>query len=282
MRATRFTILIFAIAFIAASLTACAPYESRFLRVPRTMWQPPERAVVLDIPAQSGGTLKSWLFRPAGVHAAEPLPSLIMAHGRTDAMGDYRLLAPRLADATGAAVVLFDYRGFGASSDLEHPTRQTMIDDTGALLAYLRTRGDLDADRFVLWGISLGAYPAAAHFADDPNIDALVLWGAPANIKALIRDGHDELNPIGRLFARLLIPRHRAPEDELKRAGGRPVLIAHAEHDRIVNIHHAHTLARSAPHADLLIDAEGTHTSISQTTLRAIVRWLGRHLGVEY
>lgn len=276
MRATLITILLIVVG--TTSLSACAPYESRFLRVPRTMWQAPERATVLDIPTQSDTTIKSWLFRPADAPATAPLPALIMAHGRTDSMADYRHIAPQLADATGAAVILFDYRGFGASSDLRNPTRQTMIDDTAALLAHLRTHPGLDPDRFILWGISLGAYPAAANFADDPSIDALILWGAPANIKTLIRDGHEELNPISRLLAGMLIPRHRAPEDELKGADARPVLIVHAEHDHIVRIHHAHSLAESAPHADLLIDTEGTHTSISKPTLDAIIRWLRPHL----
>jgi len=242
------------------------------------MWEPPERATVLDIPAQGDGTLKSWLFRPADAPANQPLPALIIAHGRSDSMADYRAFAPELADAIGGAVVIFDYRGFGASSDLKHPTRQTLIDDTGALLAHLRTRRDLDPNRFTLWGISLGAYPAAAHFADDPSIDALVLWGAPSNIKALICDGHEDFNPISQLFASMLIPRHRAPEDELKRADARPALIVHAEHDQIVRIHHAHTLARSAPHAALLIDAEGTHASISQPILEAIIGWIRSEL----
>lgn len=254
-------------------LGACAPYESRFLRVPRTMWQAPDRAVVLDIPASDQSIIRGWLFRPQ-THTDEiPNPIVIIAHGRSDSMADYRELAPDLADAMEATIVVFDYRGFGASSDLESPTRRTMIDDTKAVLAYLGQHDEFRADHTSIWGVSLGAYPACATFSDDPGIDALLLWGAPANIRDLINDGHEDLNPLAQLLANLLVPRYRAPEDELKQAGDRPVVIAHAEQDEIVRVRHAHALHASAPAAALLIDEAGSHGSISPEATDLMIEW---------
>jgi len=265
--------LILPMLIVCALLSACAPFESRFLRVPMRTWTPPERAEVLDIPGDDSAIIKAWIFRPSNSSNAERLPALIIAHGRSDVMGDYRVFGPEVADASGHAVVLFDYRGFGASSELDSPTRQSMIEDTRSLIDSISQREDLDRDRFILWGISLGAYPTAANFIDDDRINALVLWGAPANIHDVIRDGHDELNPMTQLVARVLIPRHRAPEDELEHAGTRPVLIAHAQHDEIVHVRHAYALHEAAPNSMLLIDETGTHATISSETLNAIIEW---------
>jgi pimeloyl-ACP methyl ester carboxylesterase len=258
-------------------LTACAPFESRFLRVPMRSWTPPERAQVLDIPAAENTIIKAWLFRPTKSTNSEQLPVLIIAHGRSDSMSDYRTLAPELADAIHSAVLVYDYRGFGASSELENPTRQSMIDDADSVLKAVTKRSDIDSKRVVLMGISMGAYPASASFAESPAARALVLWGAPANIHDLIDDGHEELNPFSQLFARLLVPRHRAPEDELALAGTRPVLIAHAQHDEVIHVRHAHTLKEAAPNSILLIDETGSHASISSQALNAIIDWVRSH-----
>lgn len=257
-------------------LAGCAPFESRFLRPPRTMWQAPERAQVLDIPADDQGTIRAWLFHPQPP-IESPAPLLIIAHGRSDSMADYRTLAPRLADAMNGAVLVYDYRGFGASSDLEYPTRQTLIDDAHAVLEHITQRPEIDPQRIVLMGISLGAYPASAAFADAPNTRALVLWAAPANIKSLIADGHDELNPITQLLTQLLVPRHREPESSLRDASERPILIAHARDDEIVRVHHALRLQGAAPHATLIIDEDGSHAQISEPTLEQIIAFIRTH-----
>lgn len=243
------------------------------------MWQAPDRAQILDIPANDQndqGTIRAWLFHPQ-LASESPVPLLIIAHGRSDSMADYRTLAPTLADATNAAVLIYDYRGFGASSDLEHPTRQTLIDDAHAVLEHITHRPDIDRQRIVLMGISLGAYPASAAFADAPSTRALVLWGAPTNIKALIADGHADLNPITQLLAQLLVPRHREPESSLRDATERPILIAHARDDEIVRVQHALRLQRAAPHATLIIDEDGSHARISEPTLEQIIAFIRTH-----
>jgi pimeloyl-ACP methyl ester carboxylesterase len=257
-------------------LAGCAPFESRFLRPPRTMWQAPDRAQVIDIPADEEDTIRAWLFHPQPPIEL-PVPLLIIAHGRSDSMADYRDLAPHIADATNTAVLIYDYRGFGASSDLDNPTRQTLIEDAHAVLEHITHRPDIDPDRIVLMGISLGAYPASAAFADTPNTRALVLWGAPTNIKALIADGHDDLNPITQLLAQLLVPRHREPESSLRDAPERPILIVHARDDDIVRVHHAQRLQNAAPHATLIIDEDGSHARISEPTLEQIIAFIRTH-----
>jgi pimeloyl-ACP methyl ester carboxylesterase len=265
-----------AVLTILLLLAGCAPFESRFLRPPRTMWQAPERAEVLDIPADDAGTIRAWLFHPA-TSQSSPIPLLIIAHGRSDSMADYRELAPQLADATGSAVLVYDYRGFGASSDLNNPTRRTLIADAATVMRAAATRTDIDADRIAIMGISLGAYPASASFTDHPKTRTLVLWGAPADIKKLIADGHADLNPFSQLAASVLVPRHREPEDSLRDAGERPILIAHAQNDTIIPTDHAHRLHRAAPHATLIIDEQGTHTSISGPTLERIIEFIREH-----
>jgi pimeloyl-ACP methyl ester carboxylesterase len=99
-----------------------------------------------------------------------------MAHGfsatRDDGLPPY---AEAFRDA-GFAVVLFDYRHFGASSG--EPRQLLDIgrqhDDYRAVIAWARQRQEIDPDRIVLWGSSFSGGHVLAVAADDPGIAAVI------------------------------------------------------------------------------------------------------------
>jgi pimeloyl-ACP methyl ester carboxylesterase len=128
--------------------------------------------VEVRIPSH-GEQLAAYLYRPA---ASGRVPCVVMAHGfsgtRDDALPGY---AEAFCDA-GYAVVLFDYRHFGASSgeprQLLDIARQQ--DDYRAAIEWARHADGIDPDRIVLWGSSFSGGHVIAVAATDSRIAAVI------------------------------------------------------------------------------------------------------------
>ncbi|RJO69039.1 alpha/beta fold hydrolase [Nocardia panacis] len=124
--------------------------------------------------ASGGEQCAAWLYPPDGV--PKPRPLVVMGHG----LGGNREMgldryARRFA-AAGMAVLVFDYRHFGASQgaprQLLHIARQRA--DWHAAIAYARTLRGVDATRIALWGTSFGGGHVLAVAPDDAYIAAVV------------------------------------------------------------------------------------------------------------
>jgi len=122
----------------------------------------------------SGGLrCAAWLYRPTG---SGPHPIVVLAHGfaftreaRLDAYARRFL-------AAGLAVLVFDYRHFGAS---EGQPRQLMdigrqLGDWRAAITYARGLAGIDGDRVALWGTSFSGGHVAALAAADQQIAAVI------------------------------------------------------------------------------------------------------------
>ena len=128
--------------------------------------------VEVRIPSH-GEQLAAYLYRPA---APGRVPCIVMAHGfsgtRDEALPGY---AEAFCDA-GYAVVVFDYRYFGASSgqprQLLDIARQQ--DDYRAVIEWARHADGIDPDRIVLWGSSFSGGHVIAVAATDPRIAAVI------------------------------------------------------------------------------------------------------------
>lgn len=108
--------------------------------------------------------------------ACGPVPCVVMGHG---ASGTKRLGLPLYAGgfaSRGMAVLVFDYRYFGAS---EGAPRQVIgvdaqREDYRAAVAYARSCPGVDPARIGLWGTSLSGGHVLAVAADDSGIAAVV------------------------------------------------------------------------------------------------------------
>ena len=143
-----------------------------------------------DVEFESGGaTCRGWLYRPDGSRGA--LPCVVMAHGfgatRDASLEPY---AERFAGA-GFAVLLFDYRHFGASDgeprQLVSVRRQ--LEDYASAIACARALDGVDPDRIAVWGTSFSGGHALVTAARVPRIAAAVCqcpmmdgWKAVLNI----------------------------------------------------------------------------------------------------
>jgi pimeloyl-ACP methyl ester carboxylesterase len=129
-----------------------------------------------EITFQSGDDhCAAWLYRPAGEDGASA-PAVVMAHGlsgtRRDRLGPF---AERFAQDAGCAALVFDHRGFGDSGgepDLFEPARQ--LEDWRAAIACARSLPDVDADRIVTFGSSMGGGNALAAAAADRRVAAAI------------------------------------------------------------------------------------------------------------
>jgi dienelactone hydrolase len=122
----------------------------------------------------NGEQLAAYFYRPES--AQGDVPCVVMAHGfsatRDDGLPAY---AEAFRDA-GFAVVLFDYRHFGASTG--EPRQLLDIgrqhDDYRAVVAWARRLDGIDPDRIVLWGSSFSGGHVLAVAAGDPRIAAVI------------------------------------------------------------------------------------------------------------
>ncbi|MEV0250700.1 alpha/beta fold hydrolase [Nocardia sp. NPDC050712] len=115
-----------------------------------------------------------WLYPPAGV--PKPRPLVVMGHGLggTRDMGLDRY-ARRFA-AAGMAVLVFDYRHFGASGgeprQVINISRQRT--DWRNAIAYARTLRGIDKTRIALWGTSFGGGHVLSIAPEDDYLAAVV------------------------------------------------------------------------------------------------------------
>jgi len=128
-----------------------------------------------DVSFASHGTLcRAWLYRPTA--AGGVVPCVVMAHGfgatRDASLAPY---AERFA-AAGMAVLVFDYRHFGASDgeprQLVSPRRQ--LQDYSAAIAFAKSLDGIDPGRIAVWGTSFAGGHALVMSAREPGLAAAV------------------------------------------------------------------------------------------------------------
>ena len=143
-----------------------------------------------------GEELAAYLYRPSD--GDDPVPCVVMAHGfsatRDDGLPDY---AEAFADA-GFAVLLFDYRHFGASTGLPRQLLDIgrQQDDYRAAVQWARHAEGIDPDRIALRGSSFSGGHVLTVAAADPRI-AAVIAQAPYT---------DSLPILRRMSVRNLVP----------------------------------------------------------------------------
>ena len=151
--------------------------------------------------------------------------------------------------ARGFGVLLVEYRGYGASRDLD-PTEEGLYRDAEAGLDMLAARG-IGPERVVLSGISLGT-GVAAEMARRGRGARLVLMTPYTSIPDLVT------GIVPGAPAALLLPDHF---DTLSKAGGLriPTLVVHGDADEIVPFWMGERVARSIAGARLVRVGGGHH-----------------------
>jgi hypothetical protein len=182
------------------------PYES----VPRARQALPT-AEEARFTTEDGLELGAWFMPATG---GEPAPAVLVANGNAGNRSHRAPLARELA-SMGVGVLLFDYRGFGGNSG--HPSEEGLRRDARAAREFLAGRDDVDPDRLVYYGESLGAAVALRLAAEHPPA-GLVLRSPFTSLAAvgrlhypwlpvdlLIRDRYESLATVARVEVPLLV-----------------------------------------------------------------------------
>ena len=97
----------------------------------------------------------------------ERAPTLIYSHGNAGNIAFRMDDLERQYRTLGANILIYDYRGYGDSEGT--PSEAGLIADAEACLRYLRSRDDIDKDRIVAFGRSLGGAVSLALARNHPS-----------------------------------------------------------------------------------------------------------------
>eukprot|EP01029_Cantina_marsupialis_P010915 TRINITY_DN24609_c0_g1_i1.p1 TRINITY_DN24609_c0_g1~~TRINITY_DN24609_c0_g1_i1.p1 ORF type:complete len:342 (+),score=95.65 TRINITY_DN24609_c0_g1_i1:120-1145(+) len=103
-------------------------------------------------------------------YGSDSAPTLVFMHGNAGNIGHRLPLFNMLIQSLDVNVVAFDYRGYGDSSRIK-PTQKGLIEDTHAVLDFLREKEGIDNTKLVPMGNSLGGAVAINSLAEYKNKD---------------------------------------------------------------------------------------------------------------
>lgn len=135
-------------------------------------------------------------------------------------------------DRLGVGFFIFDYRGYGQSSG--KPSEEGLYQDARDALAYLHSRDDVNPDRIVYYGRSLGG-AVASHLATEAAPYRLILESCFTSTPDMARELYPFL-PLGPLLYTRYSNRKHLVSVHV------PVLIIHGDRDRTVPPQHADKL----------------------------------------
>ncbi len=181
----------------------------------------------LEIEAADGTRLQGWLRH----HESSGRRGLVICFG-----GNAEEVSRRIFDAGEFApwsLATFNYRGYGGSEG--DPGERALVSDALAIHQHLAGRDDIDPERIVVLGQSLGAGVAVALAARRP-VRALILV-SPFDSLARIAAKTYPFAPVGAML--------RHPFDSIALAPriGVPVLVLAGERDQLIPPAHSRRLA---------------------------------------
>lgn len=225
-------------------------FQSRFVYFPEIGRDIVATPAMLRLPFEDvriatadGETLAGWF-----VPATDARATVLFFHGNAGSIAqriDWLPMFNRLRLST----LLFDYRGYGASTGT--PSEAGTYADADAAWRYLTETRGTPAGRIILFGESLGA-AVAAHLAARTGPAVLVLHSAFTSAPDLASDAYPFLP------ARLLT-RFRYDTLASLRTVRCPLLVAHSPQDEIVPFSHGRRLFEAAIGPRQFLDLAGSH-----------------------
>lgn len=185
----------------------------------------------------SSGRVEAWYLPPA-TPPQRPGPAVIFAHGNGELIDFWpNELTP--FRQMGIGVLLVEYPGYGRSEG--SPSQRSITAAFVAAYDLLKQRPDIDPDRIVLFGRSIGGGAVCALAQARPSA-ALILMSTFINVSAFAKN--------------FLVPPFlvRDPFDNLAvvKSYPKPILFIHGKQDDVIPYRHGLTLYQAAPNAKLL------------------------------
>lgn len=215
-------------------------YASRLFRpyaYPEGMWDTLEMQGVpredCYFTAVDGSRLHGWFFDTPNAKK-----TILFSHGNTGNLTGRLNLVDLLIQA-GAAVLIYDYRGYGRSQGSS--TVRSICEDGVIAFDYL-TKRNIQPSNIVLYGESLGTAVACEIAAERP-CSAVILQSGFASLKKI----GQETMPITKIYPQMLFPKPLL--DAAERMAARknyPLLVIHGHKDQVVPFAHAEEIFAKA------------------------------------
>lgn len=223
------------------------------------------------------GTQLSGWFIPA---QGKALGTVVHFHGNAQNMTAHYAFVSWLP-AKGFNLFVFDYRGYGKSEG--KPTREGVYEDSVAALKYIKSRTDIDQNKLIVLGQSIGAANALTVLGRNEfeGIVGMVSDSAFSSYKSV---ACDHAGWLLKPFAFCLIGNKLSPEKYIEDVAPIPLLIIHGTQDAVAPYKHAQELFMNAREPKQLwtinggghTAALGPYRSIYAPRLHALfVLWVG-------
>jgi uncharacterized protein len=266
MRAVRRGLLAVLVAYVVVA-GAATVFQRHLIHLPDTASPPvPADVEVVRIDTSDGLTLTAWFLA-----AEDPVSTVLVAPGNAGNRGLRLPLARGLVDR-GHAVLLLEHRGYGGNPG--SPSEAGLAADAVAARTHLDQRRDVDDDRIVHLGESLGSAVVAGLSVDRPPA-ALVLRSPFPSLVEVARRQLPFL-PVG-----ILLRDRFATIDHLT-AVDVPVLVVAGEDDRTVPFDLSDRVAEASG-AELVNIEAADHNDPAlldgDDYLSAVDRFVREHLG---
>ncbi len=190
--------------------------------------------------SKDGTKLTGWFIPAVGA----PRGTVIHFHGNAQNMSAHFAFVSWLP-AAGFNLFVFDYRGYGQSEG--KPDRRGLFEDSVAAITCVQARKDVDRDRLLVLGQSLGGANAIAAVGANSfkGIRAVAIESAFASYRGIVRDkigGMPLLSLLKWPLSYLLIGDSYSPDRVVRAIAPVPLLLIYGTADGIVPYHHGQDL----------------------------------------
>jgi uncharacterized protein len=223
-------------------------FQNQLLFMPSSaIFQTPQQAGLsaedVWIETTDGVRLHGWYFPN---EASEWV--VVLSHGNAGNISGRIAIAETLL-RSGAAVLMYDYRGYGKSNG--KPSEHGLYKDIEGVVCFLTDEFNYPEHRIVMYGRSLGG-AVAAYAATRFSLGGLVLDSAFINMKRMVR----EVYP----FVPAFLATYDFPTDRyISELQNTPVMIMHSPNDEIISYHHGKYLFERATEPKQFIQLRGGH-----------------------
>lgn len=197
----------------------------------------------VTFPSADGTMLHGWFLRTEG----DPNGTVICFHG-SDRNITFTSRNVYWLTQQGFQVFVFDYRGYGQSPGI--PDRKGLVDDSAAAIDYVVTRPDVDRDKLILYGQSMGGQLAlnAAAIRRDVGIRLVIAEATYARPSYHLSDKLGQFGPLWlvKWAGWLLTSDKHSGEAAIAKLESTPVLLVHGSIDTGVKPYHSERLFDAA------------------------------------
>ena len=197
-----------------------------------------------------GLELEGW-FLPSTLDQSNV--TVVVFNGNGGNRSDRGSLARGLA-SNGYGVLLFDYRGYGTNEGT--PSEEGLEADGRSAVTYLKTRSDVDSERIVYFGESLGAAVAIATAGQDEP--AALILRSPFTSLPDVASVHFPFLPTS------LLLKDRYPNEETIPSIKIPVLVIAGSEDRTVPLEQSERVFRAAGEPKRMVVIDGADHNDAQ------------------